>query len=181
MQMLSWFWAPLAQDMLIEVLGSLLFLFLVLMVYKPWINISPFVCKNNSDFPGEGMVYFIKFVNISFFTAHEIKVELSVIERYPTPPSGMMNKRMLPLALISSNHSHIAGYRPTWWRNAADHCIRFRTKENLDNIIRDPFKSVEVQVTLKHGLTGLLKVFTKEYSDIYQIKEGKFHMEQNLE
>ena len=138
------------------------------------LELHHFLCKNQSEFQGEGMMYFIKIVNISVFIAYDIQVELSVLERRPTPPSGMNNIRMLPLTLVYSSHSNLPGYRPRWWRKEASHCLRFRTKEDLDTIINDDFKSIQVQVTLRHGLTGLVKVFTKEYSDINQINAGKF-------
>lgn len=119
-------------------------------------------------------MYFFKIVNKSLFTAYEIKVELMILEIRPTPPTGMTNIRMLPLSLVYDTHSNLPGYRPKWIRKEADHCLRFRTREDLSSIISDEFKSVRVQIIAKHGLTGLVKVFTQEFSDEQQIKQGKF-------
>jgi len=154
--------------------ASLVFLFIVLILFRPYIKISPFVCKSASQFEGEKTVYFIKIVNHSWFTAYDIKVELQVLEKYAIPPKGMMNIRLTPLTLVSDYLSDLAGYRPQFLRKEADHCIRFRTEETLDKIVVDDFKSVEVKVTLRHGLTGLVKVYSQEYSDASQIKNGKF-------
>jgi hypothetical protein len=161
-------------DVFSSFVASLIFLFAVLFLFKPLIRVSPFICKNQSEFQNEGMVYCIKIVNISLFTAYEIKMELSVLERYPTPPSGMTNKRMRPLKLVLDSYSNLSGFRPQWLRKEADHCLRFRTKEDLNAIIQDPHKSIHVQIMVRHGLTGLASVFTQEYSDLNQIREGKF-------
>ncbi|HTD94263.1 MAG TPA: hypothetical protein VK644_10640 [Chitinophagaceae bacterium] len=174
MSLLAWNWSIFWYDISIEIFGSLVFLFGILIVFRPWVSISPFLCKNQSEFQNEGTMYFLKIVNKSLFTAYDIEVELAVLQRRPTPPSGMTNVRMVPLNLVYNSHSYLPGYRPRWIRKDAAHCLRFRTKENLDSIILDDFKSVRVQVTLKHGLTGLVKVFTNEYSDIQEIREGRF-------
>ncbi|MHC2993020.1 hypothetical protein OB13_16070 [Pontibacter sp. HJ8] len=157
-----------------SVTASLLFLFILLFIFRPHIKVSPFVCRSPSKFEDDKTVYFIKVVNHSFFPAYDIKVNLQILEKYPVPPAGMMNTRMRPLELVSYTHSHLVGYRPSWWRKQANHCIRFRTFEDLDSIVKDDMKSVEVQVTLKHGLSGLVKVFSEEYSDKSQIKGGTF-------
>ena len=172
--MFQWDWDTFWYDISIEIGGSLFFIFALLLIFRPWIKISPFICKNQSEFQNEGTMYFIKIVNYSFFTAYEIKVELVVLERRPTPPSGMSNIRMTPLSLVYNSHSNLPGYKPRWVRKAANHCLRFRTTENIDLIVSNDFKSVQVQVIAKHGLTGLVSVFTQEYSDVKEVKEGKF-------
>jgi hypothetical protein len=169
MTLVSFLW-----NVLCGFIASLIFIFTLLIFFRPVIRISPFLCKNQSEFGGEGTMYFVKVVNISLFTAYDIRVEMNVLERYPTPPSGMVNKRMLPLNLVFDSHSNLPGYRPRWMRKEADHCLRFRTKEDLDTIVKNNQKSVEVQLIARHGLTGLVKVYTQEYSDINQIKDGKF-------
>jgi hypothetical protein len=41
-------------------------------------------------------------------------------------------------------------------------------------LLPPPSNSVQIQISLRHGLTGLTKVFIQEYSDISQIRDGKF-------
>jgi hypothetical protein len=155
--------------------SSFVFLFVVLVLFKPSIKIADIICKNDNQFKDDPQLYyFFKIVNRSIFSAYDLRVELNVIERYPTPPSGMMNKRTIPLTLVLSYVSHLPAYRPGWWRKDAEHCMRFRTIDNLDNIVDDPHKSVQLQITLRHGLTGLVKVFYQDYADVSLIKTGKF-------
>ena len=169
----------LTQSILLNIgcsfLASLAFLFTVLICFKPKLKLSDFICKNNNQFKNVYTTYyFFKIVNKSLFSAYDINVELNIIEKYPTSPSGMMNKRTIPLSLELDFVSHLPPFRPKWWRKDAEHCIRFRTKDNLDEIIADEHKSVQLQVTLRHGLTGLVKVFYQDYADLSLIKEGKF-------
>lgn len=154
-------------------IASFIFLFVVLFLFKPQIKICPFICRTASQFEGESTVYFFKIVNASLFSGNDVKVELNVLERYPTPPTGMMNIRTRSLKLKSDYLCNLEPSRPEWIRKEANHCVRFRTDENLEQIVNDEFKSVEFKVYLRHGLTGLVKVFTQEYSDISLIKNAK--------
>jgi hypothetical protein len=66
-------------------------------------------------------------------------------------------------------------YRPTWLKkNYGKNAIQLRTYDNVFDIINVPLKSVQIQITLKHGLTGLTKVFKKDYSVPGKIREGSF-------
>ena len=158
-----------------SILASFIFLFIVLAFFKPKIKIADIICKNSNQFTDDiNEYYFFKIINMSLFSAYDVRVELNVLEKYQTPPSGMMNKRTISLTLVLSNVSHLPYFRPKWLRKDADHCIRFRTLDNLSEIISNPYKSVQLQVTLRHGLTGLVKVFYQDYADVSLIKEGKF-------
>lgn len=117
--------------------------------------------------------YFIKLINVSLFSAYDISIELLEVDRYPTQ-NGQMNNRFRPLTLVLNHVSHIPGYRPSWLRKNAPYAIRVRTKENLDSILTNDYKSIMVKISLRHGLTGLVKVHSKEYTDSVQIKNGKF-------
>lgn len=112
-------------------------------------------------------------MNTSIFSGNDVKAELNVLERYPTPPTGMMNTRTSSLKLKSDYICSIEPARAKWIRREANHCVRFRTDENLEEIVNSEFKSVEFQIYLRHGLTGLVRVFKQEYSDISLIKNAK--------
>jgi len=161
-------------NILCSIIASLIFLFIVLIWFKPKIRISPFICKAKSKFDDTQFSYFIKMVNVSIFSAYDLKFELNLLQRYSVPPTGSMNVRTTPLKVVQSHLSHINPYRPYWWRKEASHAFRFRSIEDLTSIITDEFKSVEIQITVKHGLTGLTKVYKQEYSDVSQIKIGNF-------
>lgn len=156
-----------------SLISSLIFLFLVLIFFKPKLKISPFICKSILEFENDE-VHVIKLVNKSWFSAYDIKVELHLLHKYPTPPSGMMNKRYTPLNLKLNNISHIPAYRPFILRKEADHAIRIRTGENLSALLEEPNNLIELKVSLRHGLTGLSKVYKQEYADVCEVRKGKF-------
>lgn len=160
-------------SVLCSIVASFIFLFLVLILFKPKIRLSPFVCKGKYMEGDETQYYFIKMINVSLFSAYDVTVELLEVDRYPTQ-NGQMNDRLRPLTLVLSHISHIPGYRPSWIRKNAPYAIRVRTSEDLNRILSNDYKSVMVKVSLRHGLTGLVKVHTKEYTECSQIKNGKF-------
>ncbi len=157
-----------------NLLSSILFLFFILWFLKPKIRIAPFVCKNQSPYPNEGEMFFIKFVNCSLFAAYDVKAELIKVERFTTPPNAVINRRLTTLTLKKSTLMHVPHYMPRWARKDAKHAMILRTADNLDIILGAENQSVQLLVTLKHGLTGLTKLYTVEYSDLSEIKQAKF-------
>lgn len=155
-----------------NLLASFIFLFVVLVLFKPKIKISPHLNKGKYLKETDDC-FFIKIINISLFGAYEVHLELLEVDRYPVE-NGQMNCRFKPLQLVLNKISHIQGYRPSWIRKNAPYSIVIRTKEKLDQILIDDHKSVILKVSLKHGLTNLVKVFTKEYISIEQIRNEKF-------
>ncbi len=165
---MSEFFVKLLTDIPVKIISSLIFLFVVLVLFKPWIKISTCICRQKAGF------YQIKFVNYSLFSALDIKIELHSVEKYSTPPAGMMNMRYEILELKYNHIFSIHPYRPRWWRKDASHAMRLKILSNLDVILADDTKSVQVQIFAKHALTGLTKVFRQEYSNVSQIKSGSF-------
>lgn len=156
-----------------SIIASFLFLFLVLFLFKPKIRLSPFICKSNYN-DGADNYYFFKMINISIFSAYDVSIELLEVDRYPVS-NGQMNSRYRDLTLVSNKVSSIPGYLPSWLRKNAPYAITFRSTENLESLLNNEYKSVMIQITLRHGLTGLVKVCSKEYSNKSDIKNGKFN------
>lgn len=163
------FWSSVVSG----IVASFIFLFLVLILFKPKILISPHICKGRLNDTDPDEYYFIKLINISLFSAYDIKFELLQADKY-TAENGQMHTRNTSLILVADKASHIPGYRPSWLRKNAPYAVRVRTTENLREILRNDYKSVKIKVSLRHGLTGLSKVKTKEYTDTSQVKNGRF-------
>lgn len=156
-----------------SIAASFIFLFIVLLLFKPKIKISPFICKGKFYSDDQDDYYFIKIVNVSLFSAYDVKFELLQVDKYPVS-NGHMNSRLTELTLVSNSLTNLKGYRPSWIRKNAPYALRIRTKDKLSDILTNDYKSVIIKVSLRHGLTGLVKVHSKEYSDISLIKKGKF-------
>lgn len=118
--------------------------------------------------------YFFKLINISLFSAYDVYIELLEVDRYPVA-NGQMNNRFRSLSLVSNRVSNIPGYLPSWVRKNAPYAITVRSTEDLHCLLKNEYKSIMIKVTLRHGLTGLVKVHSKEYANTAQIKNGKFN------
>ncbi|MGB8192943.1 MAG: hypothetical protein WCF67_13530 [Chitinophagaceae bacterium] len=170
------YWNTFWGQAVIEIFGgttsSLLFLFLVLFLFKPKVRVSYFLCKVQ---PPEQAAYFLfKFVNLSFFPAYDISVELYKIRKIPMG-DRTYNNEFSRLSLVNANISHVAG-RSFYWNKKPDnpHCVLIRSVENLSEILSDEMTGIVLKISLKHGLTGLSKVFEREYCQESDIKKGKF-------
>lgn len=164
-----WTWSHFSFGLVYGITASLLFLFIVLILFKPKIIIAPFLCKANGD-----TWYVFKFVNVSFFSAHDIKVELHKIRKIPMG-GGTYNNVNEKLTLLNGEISHIPKRLTVFNKsNLNPHCITVRSSEDINKILSDEACGILLRVGLKHGLTGLSKVFEREYANVEEIKAGKF-------
>jgi hypothetical protein len=166
-------WESFSGQLQLHLLGGILsafiFLFIVLFFFKPKIRIAKFLCK-----PKDSEFYIFKLVNVSFFSAHDLHVELYKIRRIPMG-GGQFNNEYEKLTLLNSQISHIP-QRPMFWKKNKDHphCITVRSKENLNEILKQDTNAISLKVSLKHGLTGLHGVFEREYATEPDIQAGRF-------
>jgi hypothetical protein len=166
-----WTWSHFLFGLTYAIVASLIFLFIVLFFFKPKIRISPFLCRASIN--GE-QCYIFKFVNVSRFSAHDITVELHKTRRIPMG-GGSVNNEYKKLTLLNAEISHISAKLPFWEKdNASHHCVTVRSKEDVNKILSDESNGIVLRVGLKHGLTGLSKVFEQEYANVEDIKNGKF-------
>lgn len=131
------------------------------------------MCLRTYNHGGDTLFYTFKVVNRSWYSAYDISIELQQVEKISVA-DNKVNQRLTSLSVIEGRVSNIAPYRPAWVRKEAQHCLICRSKENIKDILTDDFKTVMVKISLRHGLTGLVRVFTKEYCQLSDIKNGKF-------
>jgi hypothetical protein len=167
-----WTWSHFLFGLTYATVASLLFLFVVLLLFKPKIRIAPFLCKVANQ--GEPEYYSFKFVNRSIFPAHDVKIELHKIRKIPMG-DGKYNNEREKLKLVNGQVSHLPGRTFFWNRKDTDpHCLTVRSIENVGEILSDQYNGISLQVSLKHGLTGLSKVFDQEYGSGTTILNGRF-------
>ncbi|HEV2481107.1 MAG TPA: hypothetical protein VGS79_15650 [Puia sp.] len=167
-----WTWSHFAFGLTYAIVASLIFLFLVLWLFKPKIRIAPYVCRIGDR--GEAVYYSFKIVNVSFFPAHDVKIELHKTRRI-TMGAGKYNNERERITLVNGEISHLPARQPFWRRKDSDpHCLTVRSIEDISEILEDPNKGISLQVSLRHGLTGLPKVFDQEYGQGTPIKNGRF-------
>jgi hypothetical protein len=168
----STFIGQLSMELASRILASFIFLFIVLFCFKPKIRIAGFLCKVQPV--GQPHYYTFKFVNVSYFSAHDVKVELHMLKKIPMG-GGEFNNTYTKLSIVNGDISHISG-RSIYLKKQAHnpHCIIIRSMEDLHRILSDELSAILLKVSLKHGLTGLAKVFEQEYGNEEDIKKGKF-------
>lgn len=158
-------------SILASMIASFLFIFSLLFLLRPRVKISDKICLSKIDIEGNSKNSFhIKVVNLSFFPAFDIKVSLE--KHTPYPVEGGINFRVEQLKLIKSELSCIAPLR--YGKSYGDMSMIFRSEENLSEILVQPHSQISFQITLKHGVTGLTKIYTQVYANKSSIKEGYF-------
>jgi hypothetical protein len=175
------FWGNLIIELIGGIIGGFLFLFIILIALRPSLKISSLIAKQQNNLDNEADCFYVfKIINTSFFEAFQVSLELYQLEFYPTSPNGT-HIRFLPLTMKKSHLKQIPRWRRTTEKSRfANHCFLFRTNENLDAILLDRSKAVQLQVTLNHGLTGLTRVFSKTFK-ARNIKMGEFEFGNNTE
>lgn len=157
-------------DFILSIIASLLasigFLYLILTYLRPKIEISRYVIKI-SDFDDPTTCAFcFKILNKSKHTAFDIRLELCLLKRIAVG-AGLMDTRRTPLKLKRDFISHLEkriSNKKIKTVSFAHHALIFRTFEDLDKILNDENHCIELQVSLRHGLTGLGKVFKQEFT-----------------
>lgn len=155
------------------VVASFIFIFSILIFLRPRIKLSPIIAKSIDHFENDLVCYTFKMVNLSWFSAYGVEIELN--ELISIPNDGGQNIRYTKLPVKTSNISHLPPFRPKWLNPAyGRYALQIRVYTDIGAIVSIPLKSVQIEVTLRHGLTGLTKVFNQDYSVIGKIKEGQF-------
>ncbi len=157
-----------------SLIASIIFIFVLLFFFRPSFKICPFVIKQKDTFDRVGDIFYqFKIINTSLFSAYDIHVELNSLVSYPG--KGGINFRFSPLILKTNQLNFVAPYRPKWWRKEySSYAMLFRSYDNLENILEHERNSIQIQVTARHGLTGLSNVFNMEFVTINDIKVGQY-------
>lgn len=163
-----------------SVIASTIFIFLILHYLRPKIEISTEIATNNM-FSDLGVpIYFFKIINRSIFTAYDLSLELMSQEQYPV--KNGMNSRFTEIPLRRKNLSYVPRYKWFWKKKEyGEFAILASSTQNIKEILADPHKSLRLQVTLRHGLTGLSKVFHMNYANASVIKNGVFTFGKSFE
>lgn len=161
--------------------ASFCFLYIILYCMRPKIVISSYISKRVNEYDTESeYVYVFKVVNKSRHPAFDASIELFNLLYYPAE-DGRMNTRYTPLSLKKSRFARIPSRKGFNRRSSfAEHCVLFRTGEDLNEILKEESRSIQLQITVKHGLTGLSRCFTKTYAKCNDIKVGHHNFGDDL-
>ena len=167
-----------------SIIASTIFLFIVLYTLRPKIDISHYISKQLNTFDNiPASVYMFKIINKSFFSAFDIHLELFKMEQYRVTATGN-NYRIKVVPLIISNIKHLPPFKSTGSckkTSLAPHCTLFRTTEPLEELLVKENDTLQLQITLRHGLTSLSRVYRKDYISTKDIKTAPFTFGNSLE
>jgi hypothetical protein len=162
--------------------SSVIFIHLLLIIYRPRIKLSPFICSQIDNFDKIGnRCYLFKMRNTSSFKAFDVTVQLYEVISLPADDGKRLDRYKL-LTLKTNNFTYIS--RKKWaflHPKYSDNELIFRSYEDLKTVINDDFKKIVIEVTLKHGLSGITNVIAKEFVNSHCIKDGKFRVGKKLD
>ena len=168
---------PFFQGVLASLLASIIFLFFILFTLAPSIKISGFIAKRNGVAARNepDTVYVFKFINKSYFNCFDINIELFMLERLPQGGNGKWDTRYKRMEVVESSLKFVRGF---WYfgeiNKAANYAVLPKTFENIEALINDDHIFLQLQITARHGLTGLSRVFKRDFAIAHDcIKDGK--------
>lgn len=161
-------------SLVIGVLSSFIFIFLLLYLMRPRIKISPNICYLRME-PDNEYYYVFKIVNKSLFYAFDINIKLVKKEPYMVNKGQKINRRIKEINTSSKHLNHLPRSRKKI--GYGDHAYLIRTKHDIRSDIENKDVSVKLSVGSKHGLSNLARVVTQDflYVDVIKIdKEFRF-------
>jgi hypothetical protein len=169
-----WTWSHFFFGLTYGIVASFLFIFLLLWLLRPFIKIAPQIASH-IDEHGKPCFRF-KFYNCSLFDAHDVIVNLRIAEAVPASPYGF-DVLVSNVELTTSKFP----FMPRWRRqniakktNLAPHCIQVKTYEDINAILSDKNKSLQIRVILKHELTGLSRNYISSFNKTSSIVKGEY-------
>lgn len=175
--------SPFIQGALASLLASFVFLFLILFILAPSIKVSNYIVKRKgvASRNEPETVYVFKFVNKSYFNCFDVNFELFKLERLPQG-NEQWDTRYKRMEIVESSLKYVPGY---WYfgvtNRAASFAVLPKTYENIEALIDDDHVFLQLQITAKHGLTGISRVFKKDFAIANDcIKVGKHKQGRHL-
>lgn len=157
-----------------SLIASAIFLYIFLNRLKPRIKISNFISYGNFRNDPNTKAYYFKFINISNSPAFDIRLRLCELIRTPAG-NGKLHTHRVDIPLNKDFLTHVPCFKKVKSGDTyAPHAIICTCLEDLKPILEDQNKCIEIQIILRHGLTGLSDVFSAEFSNPKCIKSGDF-------
>jgi hypothetical protein len=159
---------------IICMLSSFFFVYLVLKVLCPKIEISPLIYKRTKN--GETL-YIFKVINKSIFNAYNVRFKLFKREPYIIDGS-YVNHKLTEIELNRDEVFCVPRFQNK--KGAGDFAILVGTKTNISIDMGVNNLEYELSVSLAHGLSNITKVFVMRYKNKANISSKPFVFGNNL-
>jgi hypothetical protein len=161
-------------------LASFIFIYFILFMYRPRIEIWPIIAERVGPNDEGRKSFSFKIRNKSWFKSFDINIQLFQVISYPTN-DGYRNSRHLELKMNTPKWSYMSKKKPKlFFSKYTDNYVIFRTFEDLHSIFNDDLKSIQFEITLRHGLTGISAIIVREFVR-GSIQEGTFKSGRKIE
>lgn len=169
----SWNFSAFLFNIVCSVIASFIFVYLLLIILKPKFRLIPIIARQDSPFDDvPDICYAFKIVNKSLFGAYDVEARANFYT-LRMGENGIYHRIFHKIELKTSKINYVPR-RKLFKKNYGDNCIQFFTYENLLDEVKDNKKYVQLQVTARHGLSGLSNIFTYDFIDNSFIKNGMF-------
>ncbi|MDG1171515.1 MAG: hypothetical protein P8N05_01840 [Polaribacter sp.] len=162
-------------NFLVGISSSLVFVLVILRLFKPKIKISDKICYKNDE--NGNKFYFFKIVNNSIYNTYSIKIELYKKTPYIVNKTKI-NYRIQEIKISSNNYYFIPRYKKQ--KGYGDHAVLSRTFEDLSKEIDKENVEYVLYVSAKHGLSNLTSVTTMSFESSKVFHKGNFKFGSNI-
>jgi hypothetical protein len=154
-------------NLLSGLIGSFIFIFLLLTFLRPKLSVSPYICLRMEGInESEREKYSFKILNRSIYHAFDVSIELFLMEPI-THMGGNNNLKMKSLSIRTSNVTSIVRFRRKHYKKDpfALYAYVCHTNEPLTKYLSSENSYIEIRVTARHGLTGLSDLVIKSFGN----------------
>lgn len=155
-------------------ISSFIFVYLLLKVLSPKIEISPYISKRNINGVDS---YVFKIVNRSIFHAYNVRFHL--VKREPHIVDGnKVNHRMIDVPLVKSELFSIPRFKKG--KDYGDCAALIRTIEDISIDMGNDNLDYELLVSVSHGLSNITRVVRQRYNNTNLIYTNGFKFGKSL-
>ncbi|MCU0336303.1 MAG: hypothetical protein MUF12_00435 [Sediminibacterium sp.] len=168
-------WADIGTGLLVNVISSIIFLALLMYFFRARFDISDEIAKEIR--PDGTIIYWFKIINKSRYTAFDLNISIDTREIKTVNDPSAITDEMLEAIIVSRplfpTVPKYADDKTVALTKQASHCIQVHTKNDLDAIFNSGNYTILLQVSLKHGVSGLSRAKEKIYTKS-AVKKGDF-------
>jgi hypothetical protein len=174
-------WAFKIEGLILHLIGSILFVALIFIVLKP----SILIAKHIAEFPAKAEPGHLrlKVLNSSVFSAHDLQINVYKIERINLSGADIRATLLGHYEGMQQGVNYLQSAFRAMFESTKTNALQLRFKsimkdDNADNIIREILDSttcyLEIHISLRHGLSGIVGNSIKRYNNITSIKRGVY-------
>lgn len=156
-------------------ISSFIFVYLVLKILSPKIEISPFIYKKTD---GGQSVFIFKMINKSIFNAYNVRFKL--FKRVPYIVDGShVNHKLVEIDLVRNEVFCIPRFQSK--KGVGDFAVLIGTKTDISIDMGEDNLEYELSISLAHGLSNITKVCVMRYKNKANISNKPFVFGNSLE